>query len=75
VPHSLAHPRALDGRTLLDELNHRIKNALTQREQHANRAVAARRPRTGRRLKAVSPPPSVPVAGEWANHLAIQSNV
>jgi two-component sensor histidine kinase len=48
---------------------------LTQREQDANRAVAARRPRTGRRLNAVPPPPSVPVAGEWANHLAIQSNV
>jgi hypothetical protein len=48
---------------------------LTQREQHANRAIAARRARTGRRLKAVPPPPSVPVAGEWANHLAIQSNV
>jgi two-component sensor histidine kinase len=27
---------------------------LTQREQHANRVVAARRPRTGRRLKAVA---------------------
>lgn len=48
---------------------------LTQREQHANRAVAARRPRTGRRLKAVPPPPSVPAAGEWATHLAIRSNV
>jgi two-component sensor histidine kinase len=47
---------------------------LTQREQHANRAVAARRPGTRRRLKAVPPPPSVPAAGERANHLAIQSN-
>jgi two-component sensor histidine kinase len=48
---------------------------LTQREQHANRALAARRPRAGRRLKAARPPASVPAAGEWANHLAIQSNV
>jgi two-component sensor histidine kinase len=48
---------------------------LTQREQHANRAVAARRPRTRRRLKAVPPLPSVPDAGERANQLAIQSNV
>jgi two-component sensor histidine kinase len=48
---------------------------LTQREQHANRAVAARRPRTRRRLKAVPPPGSVPAVGERANHLAIQSNV
>ena len=48
---------------------------LTQREQYANRAVVARRPRTGRRLKAVQPPPSVPAAGEWANHLAIQSSL
>jgi two-component sensor histidine kinase len=28
VPHSIDHPRALEGRTLLDELNHRIKNEL-----------------------------------------------
>ena len=28
MPHSLAHPPALEGRTLLDELNHRIKNEL-----------------------------------------------
>ena len=33
---------------------------LTQREQHANRVVAARRPRTGRRLKAVAALSSVP---------------
>src|SRR6201990_2819968 len=48
---------------------------LTQREQHANRAVAARRPRTRRRLKVVPPLPSVPAAGERANHFVIQSNV
>jgi hypothetical protein len=48
---------------------------LTQREQHANRAVAARRPRTRRRLKVVPPLPSAPAAGERANHIAIQSNV
>ncbi|MBV8743974.1 MAG: sensor histidine kinase [Xanthobacteraceae bacterium] len=48
---------------------------LTQREQHANRAVAARRPRTGRRLKAVPAPPSVSAAGQRTNHLPIQSNV
>ena len=35
---------------------------LTQREQHANRAVVARRPRTGRRLKTMPPLPSAPVA-------------
>jgi two-component sensor histidine kinase len=28
VPHAIAHPPALEGRTLLDELNHRIKNEL-----------------------------------------------
>ena len=28
MPHSIAHPPALEGRTLLDELNHRIKNEL-----------------------------------------------
>jgi two-component sensor histidine kinase len=28
VPHSISHPAALEGRTLLDELNHRIKNEL-----------------------------------------------
>jgi two-component sensor histidine kinase len=37
---------------------------LTQREQHANRAVAARRPRTSRRLRAM---PAVSAAGESAN--------
>jgi two-component sensor histidine kinase len=48
---------------------------LTQREQHANRAVAARRPRTLRRLNVVPQLPSVPAAGERANHLVTQSNV
>ena len=28
MPDSLPHPPALEGRTLLDELNHRIKNEL-----------------------------------------------
>ena len=28
MPHSIPHPPALEGRTLLDELNHRIKNEL-----------------------------------------------
>jgi two-component sensor histidine kinase len=45
---------------------------LTQREQHANRAIAARRPRTGRRLKAMPPRPSVPAAGEPANPITVQ---
>ena len=35
---------------------------LTQREQHANRTLAARRPRSSRRLKAMVSPPSAPVA-------------
>jgi two-component sensor histidine kinase len=46
--------------------------ALTQREQHANRAVVARRPRTGRRLKTMAPQPSVPVADDRANPLTVQ---
>jgi two-component sensor histidine kinase len=46
--------------------------SLTQREQRANRAIAARRPRTGRRSKTVPPLPSVPVAGERANPITIQ---
>ena len=45
---------------------------LTQREQHANRAVAARRPRTGRRLKAARSFPTASVAGEPANPVAAQ---
>lgn len=28
MPHSIAHPPALEERTLLDELNYRIKNEL-----------------------------------------------
>jgi two-component sensor histidine kinase len=47
---------------------------LSQREQHANRAVVARRPRTGRRLKTM-PPPSLPVAGERANPVTGQSQL
>jgi hypothetical protein len=43
-----------------------------QREQHANRAVVARRPRTGRRLKTMAPQPSVPVADDRANPLTVQ---
>jgi hypothetical protein len=45
---------------------------LTQREQHANRAVVARRPRTGRRLKSMAPQPSLPVADDRANPLTVQ---
>jgi two-component sensor histidine kinase len=48
---------------------------LTQREQHANRAVAARRPRTGHRLKTIPSLPSVPVAGERANPNTIQTQL
>jgi two-component sensor histidine kinase len=45
---------------------------LTQREQRANRAVAGRRPRTGRRSKTASALPSAPVVGERATPLIIQ---
>jgi two-component sensor histidine kinase len=45
---------------------------LTQREQHANRAVSARRSRRGRRLKSVAPLPSMPAAGELANSITLQ---
>jgi len=45
---------------------------LTQREQHANRAVVARRPRAGRRLKTMPPQPSVPIAGDQANPIILQ---
>jgi two-component sensor histidine kinase len=48
---------------------------LTQREQHANRTVAARRSRTRRRLKAIPSLPSAPVAGEWANPIAAQPQI
>ena len=45
---------------------------LTQREQHANRAVAARRTRAGRRSKATPSLLSAPVVGERANPLTVQ---
>jgi two-component sensor histidine kinase len=45
---------------------------LTQREQHANRAVLARRPRTSRRLKTIPPLPSAPAQDERANPAAVQ---
>jgi two-component sensor histidine kinase len=48
---------------------------LTQREQHANRTVVARLPRTSRRLKAMPSLPSAPVAGERANPIAAQPQV
>ena len=40
---------------------------LTQREQHANRAVVARRSRSSRRLRTMPTLPSEPVVGEQAN--------
>jgi two-component sensor histidine kinase len=43
---------------------------MTQREQRANRAVAARRPRTGRR-KTMATLPHLPAAGEQANQATI----
>ena len=45
---------------------------LTKREQRANRAVAGRRPRTGRRSKAMPSLPSAPIVGERATPLIIQ---
>jgi two-component sensor histidine kinase len=45
---------------------------LTQRELHANRAVVARRPRTGRRSKAMPSLPSAPIVGERATPLTVQ---
>ena len=45
---------------------------LTQRERRANRAVAARRPRTGRRSKAMPSLPSAPIVGERATPLNVQ---
>jgi two-component sensor histidine kinase len=45
---------------------------LTQREQHANRAVVARRPRTSRRLKTMPSLPSAPAQGERANPVTVQ---
>ena len=46
---------------------------LTQRERQANRVVAARRPRTGRRRLETMPPPRLPVAGERATAIAAQA--
>ena len=46
---------------------------LTQREQHANRAVAARRPRTGRRLRTMPPLPPIPAVSEPTNSISAQS--
>jgi two-component sensor histidine kinase len=48
---------------------------LTQREQQANRVVAARRPRTGRRLRALAPLDSPSAAGEPANPALVQSEL
>jgi len=48
---------------------------LTLHEQHANRAVAARRPRTGRRLRTMPLVPSVSAAGEQANPITVQSQL
>ncbi|MGB6398540.1 MAG: sensor histidine kinase [Bradyrhizobium sp.] len=45
---------------------------LTQRERRANRAVAARRPRTGRRSKAMPSLPSAPIVGQRATTLNVQ---
>jgi two-component sensor histidine kinase len=45
---------------------------LTQRERRANRAVAARRPRIGRRSKAMPSLPSAPIVGERATPLNVQ---
>jgi two-component sensor histidine kinase len=45
---------------------------LTQREQHANRTVAGRRPRTGRRSKTMPSLPSAPIVGERATPLTVQ---
>ena len=45
---------------------------LTHREQRANRAVAARRPRTGRRSKTMPSLPSAPIVGERATPLIVQ---
>ena len=45
---------------------------LTQREQHANRTVGARRLRTSRRLKATFSLPSAPIASERANPIVAQ---
>jgi hypothetical protein len=44
---------------------------LTQRERQASRALAARRPRTGRRAKTM-PPRYAPMAGDRMNAIAVQ---
>jgi two-component sensor histidine kinase len=48
---------------------------LTLREQQANRVVAARRPRTGRRLRAMAPLDSPSGGGEPANPVIVQSEL
>jgi two-component sensor histidine kinase len=48
---------------------------LTQREQHANRAVVARRPRTSRRLKTMPPLPSASAKSERANSISPQQHL
>jgi two-component sensor histidine kinase len=45
---------------------------LTQSERRANKVVAARRPRTGRRPRTTLPGASLPAAGRRANPLSIQ---
>jgi two-component sensor histidine kinase len=45
---------------------------LTQREQRANRTVAGRRPRTGRRLRPRRAPLCSPVAGERVEAIAVR---
>jgi len=45
---------------------------LTQREQHANRAIATRRPRNGRRLKTMQRLPSLSAAGQPVNPITVQ---
>ncbi len=48
---------------------------LTAREQRANDVLAARRPRTRRRLKAALPPPSVPLATDRPRAAAPRSTL
>jgi two-component sensor histidine kinase len=45
---------------------------LTQREQRANRAIATRRPRNGRRLKTMQRLPSLSAAGQPVNPITVQ---
>jgi two-component sensor histidine kinase len=58
------------GHTLGTSNSFTLDFPLTQREQHANRVVAARRPRTGRRLKSIAAMTST--VGEPAHALAAQ---